>query len=223
MIVKFFNWLAEYNYKSEYIKAKRLHDTYVLWNNDMKFEMVQSIFTHINFTFNWKFLSSQDPNQMAEMAVKHALTCWLKLWIHTINMKLESNVPMIYITTVTFKQQKLSNVVNIKYKIYQQAFNVTSNMNTYRFLAIHQCINPIQVYITPMCMSLWTKILFLAMILALLTVYVDDYYRKLLNMLLILLPSYYICCCLCCKETTKCWPKCIWFQSSNLKTEVARR
>jgi hypothetical protein len=55
MIVKKIMWLAEYNYKSKYIKAKRLHDTNFLWNNNMKFEMVQSMVTHINLTFKWKF------------------------------------------------------------------------------------------------------------------------------------------------------------------------
>ena len=60
---------------------------------------------------------------MAEVAVKRALTRRLALWIHTVYVNLQSNVP-IYITTVTYKQQKLSNVVNLKYKIYQQAFNV---------------------------------------------------------------------------------------------------
>ena len=92
----------------------------------------------------------------------------LTLWIHTINVNLQSNVP-IDITTVTYKQQKLSNVVNLKCKIYQQAFNVASNKNTYRFLAIHQYIIPIHVYITPMCMSIITKILLKATILSPLT------------------------------------------------------
>ena len=105
---------------------------------------------------------------MAEVAVKRALTRRLTLWIHTINVNLQSNVP-IYITTVTYKQQKLSNVVNLKCKVYQQAFNVASNKNTYRFLAIHQYIIPIHVYITPMCMSIITKILLKATILSPLT------------------------------------------------------
>ncbi len=75
----------------------------------------------------------------------------------------------IYITTVTYKQQKLSNVVNLKCKICQQTFNVASNKNTYRFLAIHQYIIPIHVYITPMCMSIITKLLLKATILSPLT------------------------------------------------------
>ncbi len=102
------------------------------------------------------------------MAVKRALTHRLTLWIHTINVNLQSNVP-IYITTVTNKQQKLSNVVNLKCKIYLQAFNVASNKNTYRFQAIHQYIIPIHVYITPMWTSIITKILLKATILSPLT------------------------------------------------------
>jgi hypothetical protein len=60
---------------------------------------------------------------MAEVAVKLALTRRLTSLNHTINVKLQSNVP-IYITTVTYKQQTLSNVVNLKCKIYQQAINI---------------------------------------------------------------------------------------------------
>ena len=93
---------------------------------------------------------------MAEVAVKRALTRRLTLWIHTINVNLQSNVP-IYITTVTYKQQKLSNVVNINCKIHQQTFNVASDKNTYWFLAINEYIIPIHVFITPMCMSLKNK------------------------------------------------------------------
>ncbi len=84
----------------------------------------------------------------------------------------------IYITTVTYKQQKLSNVVNLKCKIYQQAFNVASNKNTYRILAIHQYIIPIHVYITPMCTSIITKILLKATILSPLTALILPYKGK---------------------------------------------
>ena len=93
---------------------------------------------------------------MAEMAVKHALIRRLTPWYHTINVKLQSNV-LFYITTVTYKQQKLSNVVDIECQIYQQAINDVSNKNAYQFLAMHKYMNPIHVYITPMCMSIITK------------------------------------------------------------------
>ena len=56
-----------------------MHDTYLLRNNDMKFEMVQSMVTHTNFMFRSKFHCSQDSNAMAEMAVKYVSTRRLTL------------------------------------------------------------------------------------------------------------------------------------------------
>jgi len=50
-------------------------------------------------------------------------------------------------------------------------------------------------------------------------IFVDCSVVKWLCMLMHLLFSNYICCLLCCKVTTKCWSKCIWFQSPNLKSK----
>ena len=96
-----------------------------------------------------KLSSWQDPNQMAEMAVDQELIITLMLWIHSIIVLLQCKV-LCKTTTVIYMQQKLSNVVNIKCKTYQQAFNVAPNKNTYRFLAIHKYIHPIYMCITPM-------------------------------------------------------------------------
>ena len=115
-----------------------------------------------------KILKLARPKSNGRKAVKHALICRLTPWNHTIYVKLQSNV-LFYITTVTYKQQKLSNVVDSKCQIYQQAINDASNMNAYQFLAIHKYVNPIHMYITAMCMPIITKIMLKATILSPLT------------------------------------------------------
>ena len=144
VVKKYFMWQAKHNYKSAYMRVKCL--TWYLLVVEQKYHEIwrstkhgykHKLFIHL------KLSSWQDPNQMAEMAVDQELIITLMLWIHSINVFLQYKVLCKTTSGVIYMQQKLSNVVNIKCKIYQQAFNVAPNKNTYRFLAIHKYINPI--------------------------------------------------------------------------------
>ena len=84
IVKKYFMWQAVHNYKSAYMMVKCWRNTYLLRNNIMKFEEVQSMVTNINFPFTWNFQADKTQIKMAEMAVDQELIITLMLWIHSI-------------------------------------------------------------------------------------------------------------------------------------------
>ena len=131
-----------------------MHDTYLLRNNDMKFEMVQSMVTHTNFTFRSKFqmLSRSICNgRHGGKVCKHSPVNIVNAY-NQCELTIQCDIPHknCFLETVKLIQMLLTkklNVINMQIK------------HTYQLVSIHKYFVPIYLYVEPMCMPITTRLL----------------------------------------------------------------